>query len=337
MSQNKLMPEGVGEAINISHLTTAPSTYAVDTVERGPSRIKTYPALDFGQTTSEGLSAIFQHEFERLLSWERTARSWDDIEGVHQVRVSFRRMRSALSVFRQLLPPETRRGWSAQMKELVEVTGPARDLDILLTEGLDAFHDSDSHPGAAAFRAAIEEQRAQAYVRVRQVLDSRSYLDFKQNFAAWFGARAWESDDLPAKRVMWLNMGIASMARQVLFKSDEKVFDLFENANLNDHVDMHRLRIAGKKLRYSSEFFYHLFDEMHGFIAHLKGIQDDLGVMHDFAVTPALIDAALGERASPAMHSYAEALLLWRSRESQARQRGFLRQWQAFSTAARPW
>jgi CHAD domain-containing protein len=337
VSQNTLMFERAGDAVNIPRSTNAPPSSALDTVARAPARTKTYPALEFGQTTSEGLSAIFQHDFQRLLAWEGTARSWDDIEGVHQVRVSFRRMRSALSVFSRVLAPESRRGWSTQMKELVEVTGRARDLDVLLSEGLDEFGDGDSHPGAAAFRDAIEEQRARAYVQVRQVLDSHSYADFKQSFAAWFGAREWEADDLPAKRRMWLNMGITSMARQVLFKSDEKVFDLLENANLNDPVDMHRLRIAGKKLRYGSEFFYHLFDDMHGFIAHLKGMQDDLGVMHDFAVTPVLIGEALGERVSPAMRSYAEALLLRRSRENQARQRGFLQHWQAFSSAARPW
>jgi CHAD domain-containing protein len=49
-----------------------------------------------GLTVSEALAEILCHDFQAMLSWEEQARSWDDTEGVHQMRVSSRRMRAAL-------------------------------------------------------------------------------------------------------------------------------------------------------------------------------------------------------------------------------------------------
>ena len=58
---------------------------------------KIYPPVHAGQTVSEALVVILDHDLRHLLAWQDKAYNWDDIEGVHQVRVSFRRIRSALS------------------------------------------------------------------------------------------------------------------------------------------------------------------------------------------------------------------------------------------------
>ena len=56
------------------------------------------------QSVGEVFATILKHNFDHLAEWEQAARSWENIEGVHQVRVSFRRMRSALSAFRTAIP-----------------------------------------------------------------------------------------------------------------------------------------------------------------------------------------------------------------------------------------
>ena len=79
-------------------------------------------------TASEAAALIFQHHFEYLLSWEETAKTWDDIEGVHQVRVSFRKIRSALTLFRNAIPKAVSAPWNQEIRWIAGEMGMARDL-----------------------------------------------------------------------------------------------------------------------------------------------------------------------------------------------------------------
>jgi hypothetical protein len=47
-----------------------------------------------------------------MARWESKARSWDDIEGVHQMRVNCRRMRAALRSFRSAMPNGVSASWT---------------------------------------------------------------------------------------------------------------------------------------------------------------------------------------------------------------------------------
>ncbi|MEL0584587.1 MAG: hypothetical protein AAES65_06880 [Candidatus Thiodiazotropha sp. (ex. Lucinoma kazani)] len=44
-------------------------------------KTKTPAPLNPEQTVSEAFEAILRHNFNYLLAWEQSARSWDDIEG----------------------------------------------------------------------------------------------------------------------------------------------------------------------------------------------------------------------------------------------------------------
>ena len=63
-------------------------------------------ALDAGMTGAEAFEAILRHNLGHLMRNERAAQEGRDPEGVHQVRVALRRLRSVLILFRS----EERRG-----------------------------------------------------------------------------------------------------------------------------------------------------------------------------------------------------------------------------------
>ncbi|MES9895277.1 MAG: CHAD domain-containing protein, partial [Candidatus Thiodiazotropha endolucinida] len=79
--------------------------------------------IDTDQTVSEAVQIILKHNYNYLLAWEQSARSWDDIEGVHQTRVAFRRMRSALSAFRAAIPRKVSKPWSNELRDLASQLG----------------------------------------------------------------------------------------------------------------------------------------------------------------------------------------------------------------------
>jgi CHAD domain-containing protein len=298
---------------------------------------KIYPPVHAGQTVSEALIVILDHDLRHLLAWQDKAYNWDDIEGVHQVRVSFRRIRSALSLLRSALQREVRQTWSARIKTLVEPTGPARDLDVLLNEALPAFETEHSLPGAEAFRELVEEKRASAYAQIRELLDGQAYKDFKREFAEWIDSRGWETGDLTGKQRKRLGKDVRSVAHKLLESQDKKALELGEAADQDDPTAMHRLRIECKKLRYATEFFYHLFDGMDSFVEHMKGLQDVLGAMHDIAVMGGMIDHLLEGRTEPELRRFADELVRWRTHENEAKKQAFGQHWRDFTDARRPW
>ena len=101
-----------------------------------PKKSKTPAPITTDQTVSEVFQAILRHNYDYLVQWEQAARNWEDIEGVHQLRVSFRRIRSAFSAFRGAVPKDASAYWSEQARWLAGELGLARDLDVFIDEGL---------------------------------------------------------------------------------------------------------------------------------------------------------------------------------------------------------
>ena len=60
--------------------------------------------VDKEQTVEEAFRHILVTNLNAVHEWEPVAVKGEDIEGVHQMRVGLRRMRSALSVFRLAVP-----------------------------------------------------------------------------------------------------------------------------------------------------------------------------------------------------------------------------------------
>ena len=113
-----------------------------ETADLMPTKSKTPAPVTADQSVSEAFATIMRHNFEYLLTWEDAARSWEDIEGVHQFRVTIRRMRSALSLFRDAIPKSVRNHWSDELRWVAGEMGIARDLDVFISEGLSAVAEN---------------------------------------------------------------------------------------------------------------------------------------------------------------------------------------------------
>ncbi|MBW0094267.1 CHAD domain-containing protein, partial [Pseudonocardia sp. KRD-188] len=67
-----------------------------------------------------------------MLAHDPGTRTGEDIEDLHQMRVSVRRMRAALKAARPLLDPVWADGLRAELGWLGGALGPVRDLDVML-------------------------------------------------------------------------------------------------------------------------------------------------------------------------------------------------------------
>lgn len=288
-----------------------------------------------GQSVSEAFATILTHNLGRLETWEAKARDWEEIEGVHQVRVAFRRMRSACATFRPAVPKRVSRPWSRRMRDLAGVLGPARDLDVLVSEVLEPSGHELQLPGREGFHAALDKARWRAYQEVNRMLDGKRYARFKRAFPEWCAARAWEAaSEVPQEA---LNAPVEAFAEALLAAQRTRVEATGASAAPDDAAAMHRLRIECKKMRYLAEFFRGLFEAMDPFIDHLKALQDQLGVMHDVAVCADLVGSVVGKSASRDLQRYAGALVGWRSHEHLLLREAFASCWDDFTLTESPW
>ena len=125
-----------------------------------------------GDTVGEALSAVFRSCCAQIEGNEPCARDGSDDEGVHQMRVAIRRMRSALTAFNAALPPALAGQLTDDLGALMDALGPARDLDVFMAETAAPLskrlpEDTDL---ATLFRHA-ETERGHAYAALRDVMD----------------------------------------------------------------------------------------------------------------------------------------------------------------------
>ena len=303
-----------------------------------PTKSKTPAPLTIDQSVSDVLASILRHNFDYLLTWEEAARSWEDIEGVHQFRVTLRRMRSALSLFRTALPKAERSRWSDELRWVAGELGLARDLDVFIAEGLSAVAEDLPLAGAEGLLQLAEQRRAQAYDgQVCAMLDSDRYRQFKDGFAAWLDGKQWESADMSKKERKLMSMNIVQFSRNLMDKQERKVLSAGSHVDRYNAKDMHSLRIECKKLRYAAEFFRPLFLGMDTFIAHMKGLQDLLGLMNDVAVMRQLLDDLLADEGDHEILVYAGGLIGWRTCDYHHMLNRFDAYWEEFIEAKHPW
>src|SRR5438128_1203649 len=112
-------------------------------------------------------------------------------EGVHQMRVAVRRMRSAISSFKKLLPAVDRRWISCELGWFVDVLGSARNLDVFAAELLPPARAALREPGIEDLAAALDKARRAAYERVEQAIHSERHAAGMLRLSHWFEARTW--------------------------------------------------------------------------------------------------------------------------------------------------
>ena len=137
-----------------------------------------------------------------------------DVEGVHQMRVGARRLRSDLRTFGALVAPEWANDLSQELKWLAQALGEVRDLDVLEERLKTSARDIGVE--LQGLWNALEERRLQALDALDQVLVSdryRSLLDQAIECAV-----SPVSPTRPKRSVAWLYLrsprqpGIASFA-----------------------------------------------------------------------------------------------------------------------------
>jgi triphosphatase len=260
--------------------------HLAECADAAPPAVHAEPViLDPDMTVEAALQKIGRSCLAQLLRNEPAVLSAQP-EGVHQMRVAVRRLRSAISALKKFLPQEKVRWVTEELRWLGGMPGPARNLDVFAAELVPAARTGlPDEPGWVDLAAALDRLRVAAYDHIGEAILSQRYTVSMLRLLRWFEASGWRrhsaSDEPDA-----VTSPISEIAPGVLDRRRRKVRQCGKGFGSLAPRERHKLRIAVKKLRYTVELFGGLFDndELERFVTRLKRLQSDLGYANDVRV-----------------------------------------------------
>jgi triphosphatase len=259
-----------------------------------------------------------------------------DPEGVHQLRVALRRLRSAFTLFRAVLPPEGRR-LAGELKWLAGALGPARDWDVFVTSVVEPLGGRlPDDPALIRFAGLAAECRAAGYHGAREALLSPRCTRLWLDLGRWL-VLPWEDDGGA------LASPIGAYANALLERRWRKLRKAGRDHDRLTVPELHDLRILAKRLRYAGEFFRGLYKAKaaNRHLAALARLQDVLGVLNDSDVGTRLLDEAQARAATAADEPWfarTRALVEgWYAAQTQAEMRRLGPAWDVLAQRGRYW
>jgi inorganic triphosphatase YgiF len=335
------------ELLEDVRLRPMPRSVAERAVERirggGPATRKARPvALAETALLEELLAAVAESCLAQIVENEPAASLGLDPEGVHQMRVGARRLRSALAFFGPALPERARSALRAELRWLAGELGPARDLDVFALELLDPLlADRPGDEALARLRAAAEEARHAAHARVRDALGGARWPRLALETGAWIARRAWREQALGEASAQ-LFLPARLYAAPLLERRHRRARKLGRRLAGASSEERHRLRIELKKQRYAAEFAACLYPGRRAerYARRLARLQDALGHLNDVATAErqlAALLARLGPDAPPGAARAAGFAEGWVAHSAHRELARLPARWERFEDAARFW
>ena len=235
---------------------------------------------------------IYKHLLTTLLANEQGIIDDLDSEFLHDFRVAIRRTRSALSLIKDVLDPEITALFKNYFRDLGRITGPVRDLDVylLMENNYKARLPEHLQEGLQYFFEDLAKQRNREYKKLINFLKGKHYRSIMTEWQKYL-----EDNDIK-HQAMNSRTASGTLAGKIITKRFKKILRGGRAIHPEtENEKLHRLRIQGKKLRYSLEFFRSLYpeQEIKILINHLKLLQNNLGDFNDLSVQQEMLQRYL--------------------------------------------
>jgi len=288
------------------------------------------------QSVEEVFRYIIKTDFDYINKWAPVAFSGKDIEGVHQMRVGLRRMRSALNLFTPAIPRENTKKLAKEMRWAAKQLDRARDLDVYIADNLSSKKAKKDKQKKKLRKVALKH-RKEEHKNVRSFLKGQRFRVFNDRLVRWTDKKGWRKN-LSKVEKKDLSREITYFANLVLDDHRCKVLGAGKEIRRMDDDDLHDLRIECKKLRYATEFFMPLYGtKMTTYLKKLKQLQDVLGVLHDCYVMGGLQRNLLRGKRSKKLVGAANNLMQQRNKSASDLREVLIRTWEDFRMARLPW
>ncbi|MEN3288738.1 MAG: triphosphatase [Bradyrhizobium sp.] len=299
-----------------------------------PRKLRLDPAVSLDESFAAVLRSCFRHLLQAIPS----AEDGRNPEGVHQLRVSLRRLRAVMQLMQAMGDWSKLDSLRFDAQWLAQSLSAARDWDVFQTDTLPVIAQGCASVGGFDTLAEIAQRhRTTAYRRIRSALADRRCTMFLLNLGEWIETRGWRSDISP-ETLGQLALPAVEFAGTVLEARHTKVLKRGRHFKSLTTVQRHELRLALKKLRYSADFLLPLYGERRSakkYARRLAGLQEQLGCYNDMATTTALL-AGLGAESTDAAIA-AAAIAGWQAHAMDGAEAPLRKAWRAFTETVPPW
>ncbi len=163
-----------------------------------------------------------------------------DPENLHRFRVAARRARALIRASRPLVRDQLA-ALDRELRWLGGITGPVRDLDVLIAHLRELVPELDpDQSGAESIIAALGRERLRQRDALVAAIDTKRYRELLSRFEAV----------VPTIRVSEENVSLARLAEKELDRLRHEYEDLGEHPADDD---LHSVRIHAKHARYSAD------------------------------------------------------------------------------------
>ncbi|MDX2143239.1 MAG: CHAD domain-containing protein [Rhodospirillaceae bacterium] len=216
-------------------------------------------------------------------------------DAAHAMRVAVRRLRSAVSAAKPFLPDGAADKWNARLRKIQRALGELRDLDVLTSQVSGGQKQrSKQDKGRGQLSAWMGKRRQAALAKARKTVLSPSQT------RAWLGIMEWFEQlggaVRPTARLATpLRLAVPAIFDRLMKRARKRG----RKADEQSPTQLHRLRIACKKLRYGLELFGSPYParQVSGVLAPVKGLQNSLGALNDAVVARSYLLAVSGKQA----------------------------------------
>lgn len=307
-----------------------------------PPQKATKSPIAADMTVEQALEHFARHGYAQWLANQPVVEDGRDPEGAHQMRVALRRLRSALTLFRAVIPTSQLDRFRADMGWLAAALGVARDWDVfvhdIVAPARAAIADDDA---VAALVDRADAHRRAGYEAARAVLGDPRYTRLVLAMGDWIEGRRWREQPYSPQAAM-LEHPVTAFADRSLSKRYKQVRKRGRGFRALDSDGRHEVRIALKKLRYAADFFRPLYPKKKttAFIRHLQDLQTDLGYLNDVATASRIITELTREGGSGdgiALATTAGQVIGWHHHGLAATEPKVCKDWEAFADAPPFW
>jgi CHAD domain-containing protein len=250
---------------------------------------------------ADGARSIHLALVKALRAHEPGLRANLDSEFLHDFRVGVRRMRSLLGQIKEVFPSEALAHFSSEFSWLGRLTGPPRDLDVLVLS-LQAPRDDLSADDLAAVRTVLVDIQQREHRGLVEALDSERYRQLLADWTTFLERPApFHVEAVNAERAL------VEVVAERAWRLSRRIARRSESIDEHTPAEvLHALRLDAKKLRYLIDVTPTFYDraDLERIVSALKKLQRVLGDFNDAGVQAkrfAECGAALAEvQGSPA-------------------------------------
>ena len=274
---DQLHQAGATDAEPIPKVVRALGSRATAPADITPARISPEPSM------ADALVASVAGALARLVHNDPLARLGEE-EGIHQVRVALRRLRSDLRTLGDAVDPAWRSRIEPQLRSVAGSLGDARDLDVLM-----AHLRKDAKEAGLSLKPlfrALDARRSRAHEQVRATLEADDYPGLLDALV-----EAIASPPLGPGAGALADTALPELVQDAWRRLKQRADDLGPDT---PDADFHRARIAAKRARYASELAGRVLsdkraDGANELAARVSELQDALGAVQDAAVAEGAI------------------------------------------------